>query len=126
MTRPEKIVDMVNELFRLKYQAEEHVYMCSFDTKMNVVGIFEVSHGGVNTASVSPREIMIRALLSGATGVVLLHNHPSQEIIPSHSDINVFKKMLEALSICGLELFDFIIVGDGFYSFKVNDFYNKI
>ena len=121
MTSPKKIVDMANELFRLKYQAEEHLYMCSFDTKMNVIGVFEVSHGGISTAPASPREIMIRALLSGASGVVLLHNHPSLDTIPSNTDINVYKQLQTAFSVCGLELRDFIIVGKNYYSFKDNN-----
>lgn len=123
MTSPIKIVNMVNELFRLKYLAEEHVYMCAFDTKMNVIGVFEVSHGSIDTAPASPRDIMMRALLSGASGIVILHNHPSQDTTPSNTDINVFKQLLKAFSICGLKLQDFIVVGDGHYSFKENSLF---
>lgn len=49
---PENAVDLVNNIFRLKNQAEEYVYMLASDSKGSVIGVFEVSHGTVNRFSV--------------------------------------------------------------------------
>ena len=117
MTDPEKIVKMINKLFRLNYQAEEYVYMCSFDSKMNILGVFEVAHGNINSAPLTPREVAIRALITGATGVVVLHNHPSMDCTPSISDKEAFKRLDQGLKIIGIALHDFIVVGEKFYSF---------
>ena len=120
---PQLIVDMMNELFHLSSKVEEYVYMVSFSASFEVLGIFEISHGSINFSSISPREIMIRALLSGANGVVILHNHPSGSLEPSKQDMQSFeqvKKVFDLLNIC---LYDFIIIGDGFYSFKKEDLF---
>lgn len=123
---PPKIVDMINEIFRLKFKAEEHLYLCIFDAKMNILGVFEVAHGSVNAAAVSPREVMMRALLSGAVGVVLLHNHPSLSISPSNEDKKLFFRLGKVFALFGIEFFDFIIIGDGYYSFREKNVFTTI
>ncbi len=126
MTSPERIVDMINELFRLKYQAEEYLYLCTFDNKMNVTGVFEVSHGTVNSSLASPREVAIRALVAGASGVIFLHNHPSQDVIPSDADKKVFVQLVRGLKLLGIDTHDFIVVGSGYYSFKDKLLYEEL
>lgn len=62
---------------------------------------------------------MIRALLSGAAGIILVHNHPSGSIIPSKADINLTEKVKEICMLMGIDFMDHIIIGDNqFYSFE--------
>lgn len=115
---PLKIVTMMNDLFRMNKKAEEYLYMLSFNTKMRVLGVFEISHGTVNSSLVSPREIFIRALLSGATSIALIHNHPSGETTPSYEDLTVFRQIKEAGKLMNVNLVDNIVVGEqSYYSF---------
>ena len=115
---PNLIVEMMNDVFHLSSKAEEYGYMVAFTSAFEVLGVFEISHGSINFSLLSPREIMIRALLSGANGVVVLHNHPSGSLDPSKDDMKTFKQIKEAFNILNIDFHDFIIVGDGFYSFK--------
>ena len=62
---------------------------------------------------------MIRALLSGAAGIILVHNHPSGSIVPSKEDINETERINEICILMGIDFLDHIIIGgDDFYSFE--------
>lgn len=117
LSSPESIVELLNECFRLNKMAEEYLYMIALDTKCHPLGVFEVSHGTVNSSLVSPREIFIRAILCGATYIILSHNHPSGVVTPSKEDREVYKRIKESGKLIGIELLDNIIIGDGYYSF---------
>lgn len=115
MDAPEKIVDMVNECFNLCNMAEEHVYMVALNSAAVVTGVFEVSHGVVNYALINPRELYLRAVILGAVGIVVIHNHPSGDIHPSKEDRAACMRIRDAGDIMGIALYDFIIIGHGCY-----------
>lgn len=119
--QPEKIVRMMNDIFRMNKKSEEYAYILALNTKTKLLGVFELSHGTVDMSLVSTREIFIRLLLSGATGFVLVHNHPSGDCEPSHEDILVTKKVKDSGKLIGINLLDHIIIGDEFYSFCKED-----
>lgn len=120
LNNPQAAAEMLNDVFRLNKQAEEHLYMIALNTKGKPLGVFEISHGTVNSALCTPREIFIRSLLCGASGIILAHNHPSGDVTPSKEDIATHKRIKETGQLVGIELLDSIIVGDGYYSFKMN------
>lgn len=113
---PCKVATLMNDCFRLNRQTEEYVYLLCLNTKMKIIGIFELSHGTVNMSLVSPREVFVKALLSGATNIILVHNHPSGDIYPSKEDIESFKRLKEVGNLVNIPLADSIIVGDGYLS----------
>lgn len=115
---PKAITDMLNAVFNLKNLAEEYVYMIAFNTKNRPLGVFEVSHGTVNQSVCNPRELFIRALLCGAVYIILAHNHPSGDTVPSKEDIENYERVKEAGRLIGIQLLDSIIVGDGYFSFR--------
>ncbi len=112
---PSGIQKLMIEQFELHKKAEEYVYLVSMDIKCNPLGIFELSHGTVNSSLIMPREIFIRALLSGAVGIVIIHNHPSSDITPSKQDLLVTEKIAQAGKMIGVELLDHIIIGGNEY-----------
>lgn len=72
----------------------------------------------MNTSIVHPREVFQVALLNNAASIICFHNHPSGDVRPSREDIKITKRLSEAGRILGIELFDHIIIGDGYYSLK--------
>ena len=90
---PSAIAQMFNSVFGLDHMAEEYVYLAAFTTTCRVLGVFEVSHGTVNTTPANPREIFIRLLLSGASCFAVCHNHPSGDCTPSDEDIGLTKRL---------------------------------
>lgn len=119
ITSPQQMAQMMNELFGLSRMAEEHAYMAALDCKGKLLGVFEVSHGSVNMSIVNPREVYMRALLAGASAVLVCHNHPSGVVTPSSQDDLTTKRLADAGEIIGVELLDHIVVGgDRFYSYR--------
>lgn len=121
LNSPEAIVKMMNDVFHLNQMAEEYAYMIAVNTKVYPIGIFEISHGTVNMSLISTRDILVKALLCGATSIILIHNHPSLDSSPSGEDKRVTKRIHEACEIVGISLLDHIIIGKEFYSFKINE-----
>lgn len=116
---PRYAVELINNLTSLNIMAEEHCYMLALNYKNRLLGVFLVSKGIGNQTLVSPREIYMRALLIGASYIVLYHNHPSQEVIPSNADFEITKKVKDAGELLGIPLADHIIIGGiDYYSFK--------
>lgn len=77
-----------------------------------------VSEGTLNTSVVHPREVFRDALIEATAGVVLIHNHPSGDPMPSEDDIKITKQLIEAGKIFGIKVFDHIIVTrDSYKSF---------
>ena len=87
------------------------------------IGLFEISRGTGDTSVANPREMFIRALLCGANKIILIHNHPSGNPEPSHSDITVTKRVKECGCLLGVELLDHIIVGNSYCSLKTKNYF---
>ena len=98
---------------------QEYLYLVCMTCRCKPISFFEVSHGTYNTTVVNCREILIRALLRGATNIIIIHNHPSGVPEPSREDVQITKKLQEASELIGIQFSDHIIIGrDGYYSFN--------
>lgn len=108
---PMAVFDIMKNVFNLNVRAEEYMYMIAMNNKAKPIAFFQVGQGTVNSCLMPVREIYIRALLSGATQIILVHNHPSGDTAPSREDINATKTAKEAGQLIGVELTDHIIIG---------------
>ena len=117
---PEKVAEVAINVLGLHEQAEESFYIFTLDTKNKINGIFEVSRGSLNSTIVHPREVFKRALLQNASSIMLVHNHPSGDPIPSKEDIDLTNRLIEAGNLLGIKVLDHIVVGDenNYISFK--------
>ncbi len=75
-----------------------------------VLGIFELSSGGVNGTVADPKLIFAAAIKANACGLILAHNHPSGTTQPSQSDISLTRKIKEGGKLLEIQLLDHIIV----------------
>lgn len=76
--------------------------------------------GTVGEAPAYPREVVKRALEVGATGIILVHNHPSGSHQPSKGDIDATQRIADAARMLGICLHDHIIVSRaGWASFRM-------
>lgn len=83
-----------------------------------VLGIFEVSSGGISGTVADPKLIFIAALKAGACGMILAHNHPSGNLMPSQADIDLTKKIKEGGKLLEIQVLDHVIISfEGYYSF---------
>ena len=89
------------------------------NSSLKVLGWYKVSSGGKNATVVDISHVVCAAVLSNAHSVLLAHNHPSNTAKPSSADINLTRRISEALKNIGILISDHIILtSDGYYSFK--------
>ena len=71
-----------------------------------------MSHNfGLNYTIVHPREVFKTSILSNASAVLLIHNHPSGILEPSKEDIDLTERMVSAGKILGIDVLDHLIIG---------------
>lgn len=77
-----------------------------------------ISEGGITGTVADPRLILKRALEKQSTSVVLCHNHPSGNRMPSEADKTMTQKIKQAAAYLDIRVLDHIIVSDdGYFSF---------
>ncbi|MBB6229535.1 JAB domain-containing protein [Polymorphobacter multimanifer] len=74
-----------------------------------------LGYGTVDHAPAYPREVIKRALELGATGVVLVHNHPSGDPEPSRDDIYITRNIIEAGRHVSVKVIDHVIISASGY-----------
>ncbi|MBW8684374.1 RadC family protein [Chitinophaga rhizophila] len=80
-----------------------------------------VSIGGITGTIVDPKVIFREALETGATQIILCHNHPSGNLRPSNADIQVTEKLKAAGRLFDISILDHIIVSEAGYCSMVED-----
>lgn len=84
----------------------------------HVLGCLTVSEGGPCSTAVDVKLILQGALLTNATGVILAHNHPSGNLMPSGPDKSMTEKIKKALTVMDIQLLDHLIVtSESYFSF---------
>jgi len=69
-----------------------------------------VTEGTVNRTAFYPREIIRQCLVHNATGVIMVHNHPEGEPVPSDRDLEMTEKLEQIAAPLGIDILDHIIV----------------
>lgn len=94
-------------------------FKAMFTNRANkVLGIFDVSTGGVSATIADPKVIFAAAIKAGASGFIVAHNHPSGNLLASREDIELTKRLKEAGKILEIQLLDHVILSsEGYYSF---------
>ena len=83
-----------------------------------VLGIVDISTGGVSGTVADPKIIFVAALKANASGIILAHNHPSGNLQPSQADNALTKKLKQVGEFLEIPVLDHIIITiDGYYSF---------
>ncbi len=110
------IFDYFKDIF-LK-EKQENFYVLFLNTKMRLITYKLLFKGTINTSLVHPREIFKEALLESAYAIIIMHNHPSGDPLPSDEDIELTNKLIEIGKIMSIPVLDHIIFGkDKYYSF---------
>lgn len=105
----------------IEYQEEVKIILLN---RSNIVlGIYEMSKGGITGSVVDIRIILGVALKCGASCIIVVHNHPSGKLVPSESDKSITNKLKAACELIDINLLDHLIISkEGYYSFNDNVF----
>ena len=95
----------------MAHQAIERVRVLYLDTKNVLIRDELMWEGAVDESAVHIREVTRRALDYQASGIIIVHNHPSGDPSPSKQDIRLTRELAEAGRHLGVTLHDHIIIG---------------
>ena len=117
LNSPAAVKDMVQPIFDM---SDREVFaVLSLDAKLLPVAFEVVAVGGIDRCIVDVPNIFKHAILSNASHVLCIHNHPSGDPTPSTEDLQITKRIKLAGDLLGISLIDHIVIGaDTYYSFK--------
>lgn len=97
----------------------EESWILLLNSANKIIKRLQVSKGGLNVITIDIRMIMKESIESLATGIILVHNHPSGNLTPSREDDDITTKLSVASSFVDIQMIDHVIItDDGFYSYK--------
>ena len=111
--KPETVASYFME--ELRHEEKEKILLLSLDNKLHLIEKYILSIGTINASLLSTREVFVQALKNQASFIMLLHNHPSGDPVPSKQDIAITKKIKEAGELIEINVLDHIIIGNGCY-----------
>ncbi|PRR77307.1 hypothetical protein CLLI_24780 [Clostridium liquoris] len=113
ITKPSDAAFLVMEDMRCLKQ--EFLKVIMLNTKNFVIKVKDVFIGSLNSSIAHPREIYCEAIKNSSSSIIICHNHPSGDPLPSNEDISITNRLKECSKLIGIELLDHIIIGDGVY-----------
>lgn len=94
----------------LSDRIQEEFYGVYLDSKLRVLGVYQVAKGGLNICYLAPADVLRPALLIGAPGIITVHNHPTGDPEPSDDDRRMGLRLKEATLLMGLTLHDNLVI----------------
>ncbi len=117
LTSWDKVLDYCRA--HVAHEATERFHLLFLDRKNMLIKDERQQEGTVDHTPVYPREVVKRALELNASAIIMVHNHPSGDTTPSRADIEMTKKVRDAVAAVGIALHDHLVIGrSGHASFK--------
>ena len=98
---------LMNEL---KYEKREIAKIILLSVKNTIQKIIDISFGGTNFAMLEPKDVLYEAVKAEVPKIIIVHNHPSGDPMPSKEDINITRRIKNSAEMLGIELLDHIII----------------
>ena len=109
VSTPMEAVDLITREFG---DLDREVFMVlNLTCHLQVINLNICSMGTLNYTVVHPREVFKASILSNASAVLLIHNHPSGILEPSKKDIDLTERMVSAGKVLGIDVLDHLIIG---------------
>lgn len=106
---------------------QEHVCVAALDAHDKLIKCEIIEQGSGDSVRLDVRKIVDFALRTGASAMLLAHNHPSGSVSPSQKDINMTQEAASTLAGIGVDLHDHLVFsGTDYYSFEENGAMAKI
>ena len=102
----------------MKTLDHEECWVLYLNRANHMIGKEMMSCGGLESTIMDCKSIARKALEKKASGLILVHNHPSGSPLPGEADIRQTQALKKALTICDISLVDHVVIADGsYYSF---------
>jgi len=117
--------DYVRQFYHDDITIYESVFMLLLNRANNTIGYVKISQGGITGSVVDPKLILKFTIDALASGVILVHNHPSGNLQPSEGDKEVTHRVKTLLNLCDTKLLDHVILTEkSYFSFADNGILN--
>jgi len=112
--------DIVHDTFKNMFIGlkQEKLLALYLDNKKRLLNYKIITIGTKDETICHPRDVIYNAIKSNASGIIIIHNHPSLDITPSKADIEMTNKLIDSCYIVGIPLLDHLITNTKtYYSF---------
>ncbi len=110
---PEEVADVLQQYFQDKDREEFIVVF--LDTANTMIGMAQISVGGLAASIVVPRQVFKVAIWANAGAIILAHQHPSGNPEPSREDIRITRQLVEAGKLMSVPVHDHLIIAENGY-----------
>ena len=120
-------IDKLGRMLVSRYRgvSVETVYLILLDNAYRLLAVERVYEGSVNSAQISTRSLVERAIRHNAAMVVLAHNHPSGLAIPSSEDIHTTSLLCSVFDGIGAPMLEHVLVAGESYTPIIYDHLGK-
>lgn len=112
--------DIIHDTFKSLFIGlkQERLLAIYLDNKKRLINYKIITIGTKDQTLFHPRDIIYNAIKCNASGIIIIHNHPSLDITPSKADIEMTNTLIESCNIVGIPLIDHLITNTkDYYSF---------
>jgi DNA repair protein RadC len=115
------VKDVLSIVYDIRGKKKENLVCLYLNARNTLIKKELISIGLLNKTLIHPREIFYPATVLNSASIILVHNHPSGNPLPSEKDHEIIEKIVHAGEIMGIPVIDFIIISENdHYSFYEN------
>ena len=108
--------DVANLLLgEMSHLEQESLRIVLLNTKNHVLAVRELYKGSVNQAQVRIAELFREPIRQNCTRIILVHNHPSGDPMPSPDDVRLTEQAVQAGKLLDIEVLDHLVIGQQRY-----------
>lgn len=111
--KPYDIAEILME--KMRFEKQEILKVAMLNNKNKLIKIKDIAKGGENFVRATIKSVLNEAVKIEASKIILIHNHPSGNPMPSNKDIEFTNNVEQATEILGIQLLDHIVIGNGNY-----------
>ncbi|MCA0933917.1 JAB domain-containing protein [Lutimonas saemankumensis] len=118
ISQSKDVADYIRQVYPVEINIREAMVVLFLSNSNKSIGWSIASIGGITATIVDVRLVLRDALLTQATSIILVHNHPSGSLNPSKSDLSITHKVKKAAELMDIKLLDHLILTeDAYFSF---------
>lgn len=111
---PSQVFDL-EEVQEIRDAIQEHLLFIGLDRRNNIININLLGIGTSSEINVEAKYVVRTALVNSCDRVILVHNHPSNNLEPSNYDVIMTNTINKLLQVFNIKLLDHIIVTEKDY-----------
>lgn len=127
------IINTSEDVYKLLHEfaskKREHLILLTINGRNQLIQKKVISIGTIDTSLFHPREVFAEAITDRASKIIIVHNHPSGNLMPSRNDLIMTQKVKDAGDVLGIHLVDSVIISEegyksilDFSQFDISDF----